>query len=262
MGFILFAMRCRGFPFKKAIKDDPVYNKLVSGHDQAFWKYHEDKQTEHPYYSEEFRSLVGSMLTYDMAKRPNLEEIKTHDWMNGRVASQEEVQHNMRQFKQNIDGQVLPQNVSSDDTTAPVEERKVDMKYWEGITRGGTGEEEEEEEEEPPTQRNPPAAYPEDYYRVTTFKSKRQAEDIFTDLHIFRPKGMDVKEKVNDKEYKVKLSIVDKEKREVTIGVRLFSKGEVVIVEFMKKEGDLMLFYDAYRAYRENLEMVEKANGY
>lgn len=52
--------------------------------------------------SEEFFHLVTTMLKYDYKKRLTIEEIKAHPWMQGEVATIQEVQEEIYERKKKI----------------------------------------------------------------------------------------------------------------------------------------------------------------
>eukprot|EP00331_Platyophrya_macrostoma_P007950 CAMPEP_0176411530 /NCGR_PEP_ID=MMETSP0127-20121128/3654_1 /TAXON_ID=938130 /ORGANISM="Platyophrya macrostoma, Strain WH" /LENGTH=187 /DNA_ID=CAMNT_0017791129 /DNA_START=223 /DNA_END=782 /DNA_ORIENTATION=+ len=81
------------FPFEAAIQNDYTYY-LLNGDQEAnnlFWESHEKitcqsiKNTGRPIFSEDFQSLINSMLSVDTEERLSLTKIKEHPWMKGPV---------------------------------------------------------------------------------------------------------------------------------------------------------------------------------
>lgn len=87
---ILFTMLTRRVPFSKAHPTDPHYYFLVANPDN-FWNSHADAEGGRDIYSEEFKDLFEKMMSFDPNLRPNYEEVLSHPWMMGNVATQEEV---------------------------------------------------------------------------------------------------------------------------------------------------------------------------
>jgi len=50
-------------------------------------------------YSDDFKNLVLSMMTYHFYDRPSIEEIRNHPWLRGEVPSQEEIVREMSKLK-------------------------------------------------------------------------------------------------------------------------------------------------------------------
>lgn len=93
LAIILFSMRSRHQPFDKmAGKKDPFYKLIVQNRADLFWKawaqYHPDDEN---YYSDEFKDLITTMIDFYPQKRPLMADIIGHPWMQGEVASREEI---------------------------------------------------------------------------------------------------------------------------------------------------------------------------
>ena len=67
---------------------DPFYKNILFSDYEKFWKMHIDKGVV---ISEEFKSLINSMLAYDPAQRPTITEIKNHPWFIQSSVSREEM---------------------------------------------------------------------------------------------------------------------------------------------------------------------------
>mmetsp|Transcript_13574 Transcript_13574/g.23098 ORF Transcript_13574/g.23098 Transcript_13574/m.23098 type:complete len:408 (+) Transcript_13574:43-1266(+) len=75
-GVILFIIVQGIFPFKEAKKDEYFYNLLINGKYEQYWQKVGGKEL-----SEDFKDLIIKIFSYDSAKRPTIEEIKSHPWM-------------------------------------------------------------------------------------------------------------------------------------------------------------------------------------
>jgi len=65
------------FPFKEARTTEYFYDLLVRGDHDTYWK-----KVNGTGLSPEFKDLILRMFSYDPSKRPTLDEIKKHPWMN------------------------------------------------------------------------------------------------------------------------------------------------------------------------------------
>merc|ERR1711939_33855 len=88
-GVILFIIVQGIFPFKEAKKDEYFYNLLLQGKLDTYWK-----KTGGENLSDDFKDLVLRMFNYDGKKRPTVEEIKNHPWM--------QTPYNVKGVKENI----------------------------------------------------------------------------------------------------------------------------------------------------------------
>lgn len=90
---ILFIMFTQHPPFSKAEPNDPFYRLLCANRADLFWNAHsKNKPGGKDFFSEEFKSLITSMLSLDPCHRLTMAEVKAHPWYNGPVATLEEVQ--------------------------------------------------------------------------------------------------------------------------------------------------------------------------
>ena len=75
-GVILFIIVLGIFPFKEAKKSEYFYNLLLQGDHQKYWK-----KTGGESLSDEFKDLILKLFSYSGNKRPTIEELKNHPWM-------------------------------------------------------------------------------------------------------------------------------------------------------------------------------------
>ena len=85
-------------PFTQAIFQDPFYRCLASNRADLFWKTHcKNKPGKEEFFSEDFKSLVQSMLQLESVQRPSIADVINHPWMTGEVPTQEQI---IEQFKE------------------------------------------------------------------------------------------------------------------------------------------------------------------
>ena len=73
----MFLLVIGNFPFPQATKQDKYYNLLCNEKKQRkYWKV-----TGASKFSDDFKDLMASMVSYDPEKRPSLTEIENHPWM-------------------------------------------------------------------------------------------------------------------------------------------------------------------------------------
>ena len=77
IGVILFIIVKGIFPFWRALDDDYHYNLIKTGQHDRYWDEVKGKEL-----SNEFKDLVLKIFAVDGSKRPTLDEIKAHPWIN------------------------------------------------------------------------------------------------------------------------------------------------------------------------------------
>jgi serine/threonine protein kinase len=75
-GVILFIIVQGIFPFKEAKKDEYFYNLILQGKLDQYWQ-----KVGGQNLSPEFKDLILKMFSYDGSKRPTVEQLKSHPWM-------------------------------------------------------------------------------------------------------------------------------------------------------------------------------------
>ena len=84
LGVILFIMRSGHPPFAQASEDDRYYQLLATNRSDLFWKAHSNSQRKgEGYYSEEFKDLITCMLQFHPHQRLCLADIVGHPWCVG-----------------------------------------------------------------------------------------------------------------------------------------------------------------------------------
>jgi len=76
LGVILFIVVQCLFPFAEAREDDYYYKLLLTGDLEKYWQ-----KTNGANLSPEFKDLVLRMVSHDPSKRPTIEEVIQHPWM-------------------------------------------------------------------------------------------------------------------------------------------------------------------------------------
>ena len=77
-------------PFTRAHPSDPHYYFLVTN-PANFWASHAEAEGNTNIYSEEFKDLFEKMMSFDPNLRPRYEEVVSHPWMMGDVATPAEI---------------------------------------------------------------------------------------------------------------------------------------------------------------------------
>ena len=79
LGVVLFTIVKGIYPFLNATKGDHMFNMLM---EKKYDKYWEKVKGEHD--SDDFKSLVVQMLSYQPEDRPTIDEIRNHPWLKAR----------------------------------------------------------------------------------------------------------------------------------------------------------------------------------
>jgi len=95
-GVILFLMVVGQPPFDKASETDVRYRLIMKQQFPTFWKQVERGGKS---FSNDFKSLINAMLTYEPAERLTIAEIKTQAWYLGKTCSQEELKEEYEKKK-------------------------------------------------------------------------------------------------------------------------------------------------------------------
>lgn len=103
-GIILYVMVLGNMPTTKwAESEDYLYKFIKKKKYEKYWTtIAETYDLDLSVISEEFFHLVTTMLKYDYKKRLTIEEIKAHPWMQGEVATIQEVQEEIYERKKKI----------------------------------------------------------------------------------------------------------------------------------------------------------------
>ena len=87
-GVILFILVTGKLPFGKATVNDDDYRELATKELDCFWM---KKSNKFGNLTNEFKSLISLMLSYDLMERPNITEILNHPWLKLKIPSKNEM---------------------------------------------------------------------------------------------------------------------------------------------------------------------------
>lgn len=102
MGIILFILYSGSPPFNSAHFSDAYYKLLATNRADLFWKYHSNRKSEPGFFSDSFKDLITNMLQTMANQRLGIADIVGHPWMQGPIASQEQVRAEFELRKQQI----------------------------------------------------------------------------------------------------------------------------------------------------------------
>lgn len=77
IGVILFIIVQGIFPFKEARKEEYFYNLLMTGQTDLYFQ-----KVNGEGLSAEFKDLILGLFSYDSDKRPSIDDIRNHAWLN------------------------------------------------------------------------------------------------------------------------------------------------------------------------------------
>ena len=98
-GVILFVLVTGKLPFGKAFIGDVFYRNFIKKDFESFWKNMSKKICS---VSDEFKSLINSIFSYDPQLRPSINDIRKHPWMNLQTASDIEVKQELERRKATV----------------------------------------------------------------------------------------------------------------------------------------------------------------
>ena len=120
---ILFTLLTQRLPFASADPDiDPIYNYLATNQGDIFWQIHAGAENGRDIYSMEFKDLFEKMMNLDPAKRPNLDEVRSHPWMLGEIPTKSEIRDEFGARKAFIDQSKLMSQKMEENVRSPQEE--------------------------------------------------------------------------------------------------------------------------------------------
>lgn len=99
---ILFIMMTKHCPFIRADINDKYYKNILNGDYERFWQMHGSSNGESKEFSDSFKDLFGRMISQLPCHRLSIEEIKAHDWYNGPVWTQSDIQHTFTTLKMEL----------------------------------------------------------------------------------------------------------------------------------------------------------------
>merc|ERR1712226_176259 len=110
-GIILFIFHSVHPPFNVAKPKDSYYNMICTNRHDKFWEAHSKKKPEN-FYSEEFKSLINGMLSFDPTQRPSIAEIIAHPWFTKETATPEQIFEEFKGRKMKVDETVEKEKIA------------------------------------------------------------------------------------------------------------------------------------------------------
>ena len=89
LGIVLFALISGHIPFREATKNDSSFNLIIEKKNATFWMIHQ-KNKPIGFYSENLKSLIDGMLTFNPNHRLTISNIINHPWLKESCATMEE----------------------------------------------------------------------------------------------------------------------------------------------------------------------------
>jgi serine/threonine protein kinase len=233
---ILFIIVQGIFPFKEAKKDEYFYNLLLAGKYEHYWK-----KVGGQGLSEEFKDLILRCFSYEGKKRPTIEEIKNHPWM-------------QKSFSMKLTRQDILE--------------KLQAKRSENSTTGSSGEEKvkrgEEDLLELVRQTSAAALNTFKFNDMTDFDIECEPGLVWEQLSEYNVDCFDSRLNIEtniEKKYLRLTTQQDEEYGDLDVKIKFFElnnaeeDGEESIpryrVKFIKKRGDLQLWYNLFNEIRE-----------
>ncbi len=245
-GVILFVLVNGKLPFGKALVYDNYYRNFIRNDYEGFWTLIGPKLDP---VSDEFKSLINSILAADPAQRPTVEEIKNHPWMKKNMASEEEMAEEFEKRK----------GVVKQMRELEAQQQQLEKKNRVVRTGGYKGEGEEITFIEEADRNIDDWVDTSNPYKLRI--KGGDADQILNDVYEYFMK-VDKKEKrINVSKSLYKLNVkyeLEKEVKELEIDVdrlqfevMLTRSDEDIIVEFMKRSGEKFEFYEVFENFVE-----------
>jgi len=104
---ILFIMIAQHPPFSSATPKDPYYKCLAANRPDIFWKTHgKTKEGGAGFFSDEFKDIFEKMVALDPNSRLTIDDILNHPWLEGDIATAEEIKHEFKQRNKQVQEEV------------------------------------------------------------------------------------------------------------------------------------------------------------
>lgn len=229
-------------PFAAASARDPHYKLLSTNKHELFWKVHtKRKEGGLDFFSEDFRSLLSGMLSYNPHERPSLAEIKAHPWFNGPVPTYDQVKEEFEQRKTNLETSNNQEDEAMPDCVIDPSVFQTNAVY----KSVGDGEEEKISEIDRKV-----ATYIPEYKRYTEFYSTSSVNDLFKTVATF---GQDCAQECtyDDEEYSASLKVKSGDNIiELSVNI-LKIDDDKNCVEIIKEKGTKFEFHDIYHQIKK-----------
>mmetsp|Transcript_40911 Transcript_40911/g.47038 ORF Transcript_40911/g.47038 Transcript_40911/m.47038 type:complete len:488 (-) Transcript_40911:410-1873(-) len=275
-GIILFIMVSQNPPFQKANpQQDPYFKLLCTNRHEDFWRQHsKNKPGKDNFYSEDFKSLINSMLAFEPVQRLSVAEIKAHPWFRGATCSPEEVIEELNRRKMCVDRAAEEEQERKRAERERMQQgNRVGVGYGAGygnpqfrdvaINRNEqeAGIEMNADLQQVMQAKRTAETYERFTAKCTEFFTTSSADDMFAILFNYaKSKATDFK--VSDDSYKIKVSHVTEEDRiEFTIKI-LAAENKTNCVEFTRKRGQALEFHNIFNSYKKDLDAFVDATGH
>lgn len=105
LAIILFMMATQTNSFNCAMPDDPFYKCIAANRADLFWAQHSkiNGKSVNDFLSQDLRKLLQAMFQLDPIHRPSLTEMRNHPWMQGDMASKDEIIAEFKTRQQQIE---------------------------------------------------------------------------------------------------------------------------------------------------------------
>jgi len=202
---ILFVIMTQRPPFSSANPSDPHYRLLAANRSEIFWQAHKEAEDGQDIYSAEFKDLFEKMMTLNPKDRPKLEDVLAHPWMQGSVASADEIQTEFKRRKNIVDEEAHNERENKR------KQRDADTKtrVRRGAESGPDGELSKEEQAEKLQQQRAQYEkyelneYTPEVWKKTSFFTSGNYVDLFLDINQLLD-DMGISKTENDTYFKVK----------------------------------------------------------
>ena len=202
---ILFVIMTQRPPFASANPSDPHYRLLAANRAEIFWQAHKEAEEGEDIYSAEFKDLFEKMMTLNPKDRCKLEEVLAHPWMQGKVASDDEIQTEFKRRKNIVDEEAHNERENKR------KQRDADTKtrVRRGAESGPDGDLSKEEQADAlEQQRNQYEKYvlneyTQEVWKKTSFLTSGNHIDLFLDIN-HHLEDMGINKTENDEYFKVK----------------------------------------------------------
>eukprot|EP00331_Platyophrya_macrostoma_P004183 CAMPEP_0176420778 /NCGR_PEP_ID=MMETSP0127-20121128/8794_1 /TAXON_ID=938130 /ORGANISM="Platyophrya macrostoma, Strain WH" /LENGTH=441 /DNA_ID=CAMNT_0017801409 /DNA_START=154 /DNA_END=1479 /DNA_ORIENTATION=- len=257
---ILFIMVSGTPPFLKAEPKDSYYKLICVNRHSMFWDAHE-KSKEKPsgknFFSDDFRNLMNSMLSLDPAQRLSLAEVKAHPWYKGKTSTVQDIKFAFLQRKKAVDNQLGKQKEEKKNAKIqkakqeqnlhvgagayqgfkPYRDIPVDNDELESIQKKGKFD---------PNAKRTLEQYEEDIDRTSTclMYSVTDADVLLRQLVVICDQVFNDYSVLEDG-YKIKGRILTDEYGAIDLNMVIKKvDDETNVIEFNRKKGAIMAFYD------------------
>lgn len=273
-GIILFIFHSGHPPFNVAKPKDSYYNMICTNRHDKFWEAHSKKKPEN-FYSEEFKSLINGMLSFDPTQRPSIAEIIAHPWFTKETATPEQIFEEFKGRKMKVDETVEKEKIAEQkkkeqqkmaaqnqnanfmfEAMGPAFRAKRDLNeneveafdsLWNEIETKFSEMNISEKMQKYKKGNNKPG---------TTYWSALTPKSFFETCYYVAEKiGNSTKPNVE----KFKITVTKTlDEGKLVFDVKLYlDEGNYSVCEFIKKEGPLMEFYSVCDSFKQELEKQE-----